>query len=223
MFNTVQQMDCVRDKMWPYFQKKFLEQGYVLGAPGDVGFTYFMSKDKVDSMAALRGTKVWMWTEDPLVRAMFKRLGVSGVPLGVPNVLPALQSGRINACYGSPLAAVALQWAGQVKYMTAMPMGYAIGSTIMRKDVHDKASAADQKVEETVGINLGQIMRSTVRNDNTTAQNTMIRKGVTVVETPPAMIAEFDKAAQQVWRDLVGSVYSQAELDMVLKYRAECK
>ncbi len=222
LFNTVGQMDCVRDKMWPYFQKKFLEQGYVLGEPGDVGFIYFLSKDEVTSMDQLRKTKVWMWTDDKVVRAMFKKLGVNGVPLGVPNVLPSLQSGRINACYGSPLAAVALQWAGNIKYMTSMPMSYAIGSTIMRKDIWDKASAADQQTQITVSKNLGTIMRKTVRGDNTSAQNTMVRKGVAVTATPAAMIAEFDKAAQAVWQELAGDVYTKEELKMVMDARKSC-
>lgn len=223
LFNNVQQMDCVRDKMWPYFQKKFLEQGYVLGEPGDVGFIYFMSKDKVETMDQLRATKVWMWTDDKLVRAMFKKLRVNGVPLGVPNVLPSLQSGRINACYGSPLAAVALQWAGNIKYMTSMPMSYAIGGTVMRKDVWNKASPEDLKVQETVSKNLGSVMRKTIRGDNNSAQATMIRKGVQVVNTNAGMIAEFDRAAQEVWNELAGDVYTRDELKMVQQYRATCK
>jgi TRAP-type C4-dicarboxylate transport system substrate-binding protein len=223
LFNTVQQMDCTRDKMWPYFQKKFLEQGYVLGEAGDVGFIYFMSKEPVTSMDELRKTKVWMWTDDKVVRAMFKKLGVNGVPLGVPNVLPSLQSGRINACYGSPLAAVALQWAGNVKYMTSMPMSYAIGATVMRKDIWDKASPADIEKQILVSKNLGGIMRKTVRGDNTSAQNTMVRKGIQVTNTPAAMIAEFDKAAQAVWQELSGDVYTAAELKMVMDARNSCK
>ena len=73
-------------------------------------------------------------------------LGVSGVPLGVPEVEPALSTGRINACYGSPLAAVALQWNTKVKYMTSMPLSYAIGATVTKLDVLNKISADDQKL-----------------------------------------------------------------------------
>jgi len=208
--------------MWPYFQKKFLAEGYVLGGPGDVGFNYILSKDRVGNLEQLRSTKVWMWTDDKLIRAVFKKLGVNGVPLGVPNVLPSLQSGRIDACYGSPLAAVALQWAGQVKYMTSMPMSYAIGATVVRKAVWDKESAKDQKVEAVVSQRVGQIMLKTVRNDNDSAQRTMIRKGVQVVQTPAAMVAEFDKAARAVWDELAGDVYTKQELEMVLAYRKQC-
>ncbi|HUH01487.1 MAG TPA: TRAP transporter substrate-binding protein DctP [Kofleriaceae bacterium] len=220
LFESTAEMDYVRKKMWKYFQKKFEKEGYMLGEPGDVGFIYFLSKEPVQSMSDLKKTKVWMWTDDRLVRTMFKKLDVSGVPLGVPDVLPALQTGRINAAYGSPLVAVALQWGSKVRYMTSMPMSYAIGATVLRKEIWEKSSKEDQKIQNLVSKNLGKTMRKTVRSDNKEAQKTLTRKGIKVLETPAAMVAEFDKVAQEVWQELVGSVYSRAELDMALKHRA---
>jgi TRAP-type C4-dicarboxylate transport system substrate-binding protein len=219
MFDSTAELDYVRRRMWPYFQRQFKKKGYILGEPGDVGFIYFMSKDKVSSISDLKKVKVWMWTDDRLVRTMFKKLGVNGVPLGVPDVLPSLQSGRINACYGSPLAAVALQWAGKVRYMTSMPMSYAIGATVIRKNVWEQASKDDQKIQETVAKNLGKQMRKTVRGDNKDARKQMTRKGVKIVQTPAAMVAEFDKASKEVWEELTGKVYSKRELEMVIKLR----
>ena len=37
MFETVEELDYVADKMWPYFVKKFEKKGYKLGDRGDVG------------------------------------------------------------------------------------------------------------------------------------------------------------------------------------------
>ena len=45
--------------------------------------------------------------------------------------------------------------------------------------------------------------------------------GIQVVETPVGMVDEFSKAAQEVWKELAGKVYSKEDLDMVLKYRDE--
>ncbi len=221
LFDNTEEMDYVRSRMWPYFQKKFEQKGYMLGEPGDVGFIYFMSKQPVSNMSDLKKVKVWMWTDDELVRAMFKKLGVSGVPLGVPDVLPALSTGRITGCYGSPLVGIALQWASKVRYMTSMPMSYAIGGSVIRKDVWEKSTPADQKIQETVAKNLGKVMRRTVRKDNKDAQKQMTRKGVKIVETSAAMVAEFDKASQEVWNEMAGKVYTKWELKTVLRLRDE--
>lgn len=221
MFASIEELDYVADKMWPYFQKKFEKKGFKLNERGEVGWIYFLSKDKVTSLDNLKGLKMWMWGNDNLVGAMFKKLGLNGVPLGVPEVDSALTSGRINACYGSPLAAVALQWYTKVKYMTSMPMSYAIGATVISLESLKKISDADQKKFGAIGKNLGKKLRVAIRKENETAQKTMTRKGVTVVETPPAMVEEFRKHAEEVWKSLVGKLYTQDELDTVLKHRDE--
>ena len=221
MFATVQELDYVADKMWPTFQKKFEAKGFRLGDRGEVGWIYVMSKDEMKSMSDLKSAKMWLWGDDGLVKAMYKKLGVSGVPLGVPEVEPALSTGRINACYGSPLAAVALQWNTKVKYITEMPMSYAIGATIMKIEVVDKISAEDTKLIGKITKGMQKTLRKQIRKDNESARKQMERKGVKVSPTPPEMVAAFDKAAQDVWQELAGKMYSKAELALVIKYRDE--
>ena len=221
MFATVEELDYVADKMWPYFQTKFEKKGFKLNDRGEVGWTYFLSKNKVESLGDLKGQKLWMWGDDQLVGAMFKKLGLNGVPLGVPEVDSGLTSGRINACYGSPVAAVALQWYTKIKFMTSMPMAYGIGATVMSVDALKKISADDVKTVQTIAKAASKKLRKTIRKANEDAKSTMTRKGVTVVQTPATMVDEFTKNAQEVWKQLVGKVYSQQELDMVLKYRDE--
>jgi TRAP-type C4-dicarboxylate transport system substrate-binding protein len=221
MFQSAEEVDYVADKMWPYFQKKFEKQGFRLNDRGEVGWIYFMSKNKVESLGDLKGQKLWMWGDDQLVGAMFKKLGLNGVPLGVPEVDAGLTSGKINACYSSPVAAVALQWYSKVKYMTSMPMSFAIGATVVSNEALKKISATDQKIVEDIGKASSKKLRKVIRKANEDAKTTMIRKGVSVVQTPVAMVSDFEKNAQEVWKELVGKVYSQAELDMVLKYRDE--
>ena len=221
MFDSVEEMDYVRKKMWAYFQRRFEKKGFILGAPADIGWVYFMSRDPVKSMSDLGKTKAWMWTDDKVVRAMFGKLKVSGVPLGVPDVLPSLQSGRIDACYGPPLAAMALQWNTKIKYVTSMPMSYSVGSTVLRKDVYDKLSAGDQSIEKKITKKLGKALVKSIRRDNKDSLRAMTRKGVKIINTPAALVAAFDKAAEEVWEDLVGRIYTRKQLDLVLKYRAE--
>jgi TRAP-type C4-dicarboxylate transport system substrate-binding protein len=221
MFSTVEELDYVADKMWPYFVKKFEKKGYRLGDRGDVGWVYFMSKNKIESLADLKGQKLWMWGDDQIVGAMFKKMGLNGVPLGVPEVDAGLTSGKINAAYTSPVAAVALQWYSKVKFMTSMPMSYGIGATVMSIKSFEKLSVEDRKTVETIAKAHSKKLRKVIRKANEDAKTTMIKKGITVVQTPVAMISDFEKAAQETWKDLTGKVYSKEELDMVIKYRDE--
>ncbi|HEY5945585.1 MAG TPA: TRAP transporter substrate-binding protein DctP [Kofleriaceae bacterium] len=221
MFASVEELDYVADKMWPYFQKKFAKKGYMLADRGEVGWVYVMTKSKVDSLASLKSQKLWLWGSDQIFNPFYKKLGLNGVPLGVPEVDAALTSGKINGCYGSPVAAVALQWYSKVKYMTSAPLSFAVGATVIKDSAFAKVSAADKKAFDTIGRANQKKLRKVIRKSNEDAKSTMIKKGVTVVETPAAMTAELDKAAQELWNELAGKIYSKEELADVLKYRDE--
>jgi TRAP-type transport system periplasmic protein len=220
LFESEAELDYVRDKMWPTFRRRFAQKGYHLGDPGDVGFIYLYSNTPINSEADLKTIRMWRWTEDQIVRALFQKLGVSGVPLGVPDVLPALNTGRINACYSSPYAMVALQWYTQVRYSTSVPMSYAIGASVVKKDKWDAVSKADvDKIQRIMRVQ-GRQLRQTIRRDNRRARTT-IGRTIKEVATPQALVDRIDTAAQQVWREQAGKIYPKADLDLVLKHRDE--
>ncbi len=189
------ELDHVRDAMGEDFKKKFEEKGYVLLGWGDVGPVYIFSNIPIKSKADLMQTKLWAWTDDPLVKTMFRQLGSNGVPLGVPDVLTSLQTGLINACYGSPLSMVALQWYTKVKFMTSMQLSQAIGASVVTKRDWDKLGPEMQKVVMDEAKVMEKKLLTTIRADNDKALASMKAAGVQVIETPPAMQKEFEAQA----------------------------
>ena len=222
MFETIEEMDYVRKKMWKHFQKKFEKKGFQLGEPGDVGWIYFLSKNKVESLADLKNQKVWRWGDDDVVKEMYKQLGLTGVPLGVPEVEGNLTGGKINACYGPPLAAMTLGWSPpKIKYITKMPMAYSIGATIIKLDALKSISKEDLKAIDKIQKTISKKLMKAVRKDNDQSLKQMKRKGVKGVTVKDDMVSDFRTAAEATWKSLVGKLYSQDELDDVLKYRDE--
>jgi TRAP-type transport system periplasmic protein len=221
LFKSEEEVDYVADKMWPYFQAKFEKKGFKLNDRGDVGWIYTMSKNRVDSVADLKGQKIWQWGDDALVGAMFKKLGLNGVPLGVPEVDASLTSGRINATYSSPVAAVALQWHSKIKFMTDMPLSFAISATVVSSSSAKKLSPEDLRTVEEITKSHAKKLRKVIRKANEDSKGTMSRKGVVIVPTPVAMVDEFTKQSTELWNDLVGKIYSKEELKMVLDARDE--
>ena len=219
MFDSIDEMNYVSEKMWPKFQAAFKAKGYILADRGEVGWYYVMSKDKIESLADLQKAKAWLWGDDKIMKPLYAKLGVNAVPLGVPEVDAGLTSGRINACYGSPLAAVALQWSTKVKYRTDLALFYGVAATVISKKAFDALAPADQKTLLDRLKKAGGQIRTAVRQDNEDADKSMQRSGVKV--TTVAFKADFQKDAEQVWKDLVGKLYTQDQLDSVLKYRQE--
>lgn len=223
MFKTDKELDYVRDRLRPDFEAQFEKAGYKLISWGDVGWVHMLSNTELKSRADIGKTKMWAWTDDVIVRELFKRLGVNGVPLGVPEVLPALQTGLIDACYGSPLAAVALQWYKKVKFASAQPLSYAIGAYVIRKDVFERLAPADQQLLVEGGRTMGAELMKNVRKDNDRAAKAMQKAGITFVQAPPALVAELEKGAHEVWQALIGKVYPKELLAKVIATRDACK
>lgn len=221
LFESVEEVDYVRAKMWPYFEKKFEEQGFKLLYPGDVGWAHMYAKRSIQSFDDLKKVTFWAWTDDPIVRAYFEQIGVSSVPLGVPEVLTALKTGRIDGCYGSPLAAVALQWYTEVSYATVEPFGYTVGAMVVRLDAWNEMSPEDRATEQKIGKKIGAMLIKRVRRDNDRAKRAMQKNGIRFVDTPQALRSKLEAEAQKLWKRLAGKVYTEQELAMVLKYRDE--
>ncbi len=220
MFASEAELDYVRNKMWGQVEKKFEKAGYMLGDPGDVGFVYLYTNKAIKTQADLQSVKMWQWGDDKITKAMFAKLGINGKAMGVPDVMPALNTGRIDACYGSPVAMVSLQWYTKVKYSTSVPTAYAIGSSVLRKDAWNKLSEADKKAVEKIFKVQGKKIRQAVRKDNKRAQKSM-KRSVTEVPTPKELTDLIDAKSQEVWNEQAGKIYPKEYLEKVLKYRDE--
>ena len=222
MFKDINEVDYVADKMWGYFQKKFEGKGFKLNDRGEVGWIYVYSKDKLETVDQMKKAKIWQWGDDKIIASLYGKLGLTGVPLGVPEVDSSLTSGRLTAAYGSPYSTVALQWFSKVKFMTSMPMSFAIGASVVSIDATKKISAEDQKTIVEVAKSSAKKLRKVIRKANDEAKETMKKRGIVVVTTPAETVTAFEKAAVDVQKAMVEKgVFSQQELDMVIKYRDE--
>jgi TRAP-type C4-dicarboxylate transport system substrate-binding protein len=221
LFDTEEEVAYVVDKVWPYFQAKFQERGFRLQSPGGGGWEYFYTKREVSSLADLRQVKMWAWADDPVMNALFRELKLQAVPLGAPELVGALKTGRVDGCYGPPLAAVALQWYHDISHASSLPISYTVGANVVRYEVWDTASDADKKIEQQVLTKMSQMLLSRTATDNARAMAAMTKAGVTRFEADGALEAALRGAAEATWKQLVGDVYTDEELEMVLRYRAE--
>jgi TRAP-type C4-dicarboxylate transport system substrate-binding protein len=88
LFQSEDEVDYVAGKMWPYFQKKFEQKGFRLAERGEVGWIYFFSKNKVESVADLRKQKLWSWGNDDLGGKMLDRLSSRASRSAFPRSMP---------------------------------------------------------------------------------------------------------------------------------------
>lgn len=223
LFSDYKSLDHTRDALREDFEREFLTRGYVLLGWGDVGFAHLFSNTPVRKPDDLKQVKMWAWNADPISGAVATRAGSSPVPLGVPDVLPSLNTGLIDGFTASPLAAIALQWFTKAKYMTKDPVALGIGATVISKAQWDAIPAADQVILRRVSDKWHKILIKKVRQDNEKSAALLQKQGIQAVEQSADDKAAWRRLADTVQKDLVGKVYSQALLDRVKKLASEAR
>lgn len=212
LFKSFGELDYVRDRMKPTLEKVFLDKGFVILGWGDVGYTYIFSNTVVKTLADLKKTKMWAWVDDPIGKKVFEVAGITPVPLSVPDVLPSLQTGLIDAVYTSPLASIALQWNTKVTHVSTMPLAIGVGATLITKKQYDKLTPEQQTQLLEVSLKWHKKLVKRIRKDNKTSVKTLIKGGVTAVKVGKAERAQWEGVAAKTKKALTGSLFPAALL-----------
>jgi TRAP-type transport system periplasmic protein len=211
------ELDHVRRLMGDQLKQRVEERGFVVLAWGDAGWAHVFSEKALHTRAEFQQAKVWAWTDDPIVRALLHAFGVSGIPLGVPDVLPALTTGQIDVVYGSALTTLTLGWYRKVKYFIDVPLAYVTGAVVLSKPEFDRLEPEDQRaLLETARALEAKLLRS-VRDGNIAAMTQLRKAGIQAVRLQPAVVEQYRADALKVWKQLAGTVYSREALEQVTK------
>jgi len=120
----------------PEFSKAFLAVGANKGLIGAslffTGPAAFDMRTPMRSLADLRGKKVRVLAS-PFQIEQLTRLGGTGVPLSLGDVLPALQQGTLDGALGALPVFSALQYQGTAKYMTETGQAYIFSMAMVSK------------------------------------------------------------------------------------------
>ncbi len=193
-----QELDYGRSQLDGLLRKQFADKGYVLIGWGDVGTVHIFSNRPIRTLSDLQQTKMWRWTDDAISGKLLEALGVHGVPLGVPDVLPALSVGSVDAFFASPLSAMALQWSTKASHISSMIVAQATGATVLSNAAWEKVSPADREIILAESKSMETRLIAQVRADNDSALAKMKANGLVVDETPAELVKEMFKRSEPV-------------------------
>lgn len=132
LFPSWLKLDAARDAMKSDFDKGVADAGFTNLGWVDVGVTRLFSKGAdVRTPSALESRKMHVWRDDTLAVTLAQVVGYTGVPLTVPEVLPALNTGAVDTLSASASFAEALQWTAKVDRVGADPIAYQVGALVM--------------------------------------------------------------------------------------------
>lgn len=224
MFRSWEEVDHVREKLRPGMEQKFLERGFVILAWGDAGWVRFFSKDPAVVPDDYKGMKFFAWGSESAQQEIMKSLGYTPVPLEVSDILPAIQTGMINAVPSTPYFALATQVYNSAPNMLDLNWAPIVGALVITRKAWDDMSPEAQAAVREAGAKAGANMRQQARKEVDDAVAAMQKRGLKVNTPNEAQMAEWRKLADTLYPQIRGQLVPADIFDEVVReleaYRA---
>ena len=217
---TYAQLDAVTAALAPEWTRAFASQGFKLVGWSEAGQYRWFSKTAIRRPADLRDTRPWLWPASFILKEIYRVIGCNGVPLGVPEVYGALQTGMVDAVISTASALVALQWHSRLKHMTKDTFGVLINGLVMNQD---KWNALPADVAQRMQSEATKIMareRSETRRADVRSYDKLKQRGYVADDWAPGGYQEYLTMEKEVRARLVGRLYSSELLSRVMKIAA---
>ena len=211
MFNSYDEVDRVKEKLLPRFEKEFDKKGLVLMAMSEVGFIYTMSTSSISTLAELKKSKAWAPEGDPISRVLLETVGVTPIPLSIPDVLTSLQTGLINTIFNSFYGSIVLQWFTKISYISDIPFVYAYGAFVLDKKTFSKLPAPHAAMmKKEAQIHFKKLLIDT-RKSNEEALQVLIDNGISLVKPTPMTKAELQNNYREMTaKKLIHDAFSKS-------------
>jgi TRAP-type C4-dicarboxylate transport system substrate-binding protein len=223
LIRTYKQLEAVQAAMTKEWQATFVKNGFELLAWGETGQLRMFAKTPLERPSSLKNMRPWVWPASQALKETLHAVGASGVPLGVPEVYGALQTGMIDMVTSTAVALVSLQWHTNLKYMTKDTSGILVGALLMNSA---KWSAMPPDVQKIV---YGEITRNTesdkqdIRKADERSVAALLKRGYTANEWTGPVEQEWETVCSTVQQKLVGRMYPADQLERVRKIVASAK
>lgn len=166
LFRDHAEIDAVRAKIQPAIDTGFRSNGYELVAWMEVGNIHFFSSRPLASLDELARRRIWQWQGDRFIDAFFNANGWSPVALPITEVYTGLSTGLIDTVVSTPLASIAMQWAGKTPYMSSQPMATGIGAVVVSNKFYLGLPPDLQALLKSTGAPLSQKLIADTRRDD---------------------------------------------------------
>lgn len=211
LFDDWAKLDAARDSMKGDFERGITDAGFALLGWGDVGAVHVMTKGfQIHGPEDVLGKKPYMWRDDPIQPILYQVIGkITPIPLGVPEVLPNLNTGVINMVTAPALAAEQLQWASKLDTITSDISALAIGALVFSSKKLDSLPADMKTILTDTGSFAANALTKKIRSEDAAAYKRMAGK-MTVVTLTADEKAKWGGIFKQVRQRLAQGTFDPA-------------
>ena len=181
LFNSFEEVDYVRKLIDKNIIRGLENAGMISFGLSEGGFSYAMSTSPIMKIDDLNQQKIWTPTNNKQAELTLKAFGLTPIPLNIGDVLAGLQTHLIDTVAISPIAAIALQWHTQIKYITDIPLTYLYATLVVDKKAFSKISRDDQNIVRSIMNKIFKRIDEQNRKDNVFAFSALVNQGIKVL------------------------------------------
>jgi TRAP-type C4-dicarboxylate transport system substrate-binding protein len=223
VIQNYKQLEAVQAVMTPEWDAMFDKAGFKLMAWGETGQIRWFAKTPLTRPSSIKNMRPWVWPASQGLKETLHALGANGVPLGVPEVYGALQTGMIDMVTSTCVALVALQWHATLKYMTKQSNGVLVGALLMNGEKWKSMPVDVQKIVYGEVTRNQQGDKNDIRKADEKAYQKLIERGYVANDWTGAPQNEFNAMAMEVQKHLTGRMFSAEVLARVKGLAATAK
>jgi TRAP-type C4-dicarboxylate transport system substrate-binding protein len=177
LYKTYEEVDHVREGLFPAFVKRFEDKGLALIALTEVGFIYAMSTKPIATFTDLQQSVNWSPSGDPVAEQFLAALDITPVQLSIPDVLSSLQSGLVETVYNSLYGSIVLQWFSKAKYIVDQPYGYAYGAFALDGKKYKSLPAEYREIIQKAAATHFAVLLDQTRQSNMESKGVLEQQG----------------------------------------------
>jgi len=213
LFRDHAEIDAVRAKIQPVIDAGFRTNQYELVAWMEVGNIHFFSTKPLATLDELARRRIWQWQGDRFIDAFFNANGWSPVALPITEVYTGLSTGLVDTVVSTPLASIAMQWAGKTPYMSSQPMATGIGAVVVSSKFYLALPPDLQALLKSTGVPLSKRLISDTRRDDFKSLAVLAKRTQPMVGLQKIDLAEQTALSRKAVNVLEAKGYLSADLD----------
>jgi TRAP-type C4-dicarboxylate transport system substrate-binding protein len=167
-----------------------------------------MSTEPTESIDDLKKSKSWAPSGDPVTGTFLSNLGITPIPLTIPDVLTSLQTGLVDTVFNSLYGSIVLQWFTKARYITDTPFGYAYGVFLLDRKSFSRLPENYAALIHTTADKYFSALTEETRQSNEESRKTLEQNGVTFIQSEPGIVKELQAQRDKTVQQLIGTAFS---------------
>lgn len=221
MFRSWEELDFVREKLRPELEARLAAKGFVVLIWGEGGWVQFFAKEPFAHPEEFKRARIFAWSGDRLQASVMKSQGYTPVPIPLADILPALETGMIDAVPVAPLWAMIGQFDRIARHMVRVNWVPIVGATVIRKQTFDALRPEARAAMLAAAARATDVLRAQRAVQDEESIRAMQARGLKVLPLTPEAEQAWRALAERSWPQVRGTLVPAETFDQVRALVAE--